>query len=79
MKILFSTLFDEPTYPLNLFMKDGVAAGCRHMGPVGLLSFLELHLGVSRPSENNVLRIFKYRKSLKKIAPGTFFEKSFSA
>lgn len=79
MKILFSTLFDEPTYPLNLFMKDGVAAGCRHMGPVGLLSFLELHLGLSRPSENNVLRVFKYRKSLKKIVRGTFFEKSFSA
>jgi len=24
MKILFSTLFDEPTYPVNIFMKDGM-------------------------------------------------------
>ena len=78
MKILFSTLFDEPTYPLNLFMKDGVASGCRHMGPAGLLSFLELHLGLSKPMGNNVLRVFRYRKALKKIAQGTFFEKSFS-
>jgi len=79
MKILFSTLFDESTYPLNLFMNEGVAAGCRHMGPFGLLSFLELHLGLSRPMSNNVLRVFRYRKALKKIVLGTFFEKSFSA
>ena len=79
MKILFSTLFDEPTYPVNIFMKDGIAAGCRHMGPAGLLSFLELHLGVSKPSETNLLRVFKYRKALKQIVRGSFFEKSFSA
>lgn len=79
MIVLFSTLFDNPTYPINIFMKDGIAAGCRHIGPAGLLSFLELHLGLSRPSENNVLRVFKYRKALKKIVLGTFFEKSFSA
>ena len=79
MKIFFSTLFDQPTYPINIFIEDGVSAGCRHMGPAGLLSFLELHLGLSRPSENNVLRVFKYRKSLKKIVRGTIFEKSFSA
>ncbi|MEI6883809.1 MAG: PD-(D/E)XK nuclease family protein [Bacteroidota bacterium] len=79
MKILFSTLFDEPTYPVNIFMKYGIAAGCRHMGPAGLLSILELHLGVSKPSETNVLRVFKYRKALKQIVRGAFFEKSFSA
>ena len=79
MKILFSTHFDNPTFPVNTFLRDGVAAGCRHMGPAGLLSFLELHLGVTGPSESNVLRVFKYRKALKKTAGGAFFEKSFSA
>lgn len=52
LKIFFSTLFDQPTYPSNIFMQNEVAIGNRHMGRLTLLDFLELHPGLAYSSTN---------------------------
>jgi hypothetical protein len=76
LKIFFSTLFDKTTYPQNIFLQDGVAIGSRHVGPIGLTSFLELHLGLPNSCTGDIERIFNYRKNLHQKAKGSFFEKS---
>jgi ATP-dependent helicase/nuclease subunit B len=76
LQILFSTLFDQRTYPENIFMQNGVSVGNRHMGPLALLDFLELHLGIPGSCTNKIERIFNYRKNLHKNANGSFYEKS---
>lgn len=79
MKIYFSTLFDQETYPLNIFMENGVAFGARHMGPAALLDYIELHLGISANKVPEGKRILKYRNILRKIKSGSFYERSFDA
>lgn len=76
MKIFFSTLFDKTTYPQNIFLQDGVAIGTSHMGPMALIDFLELHLGLPNSCTNDIERIFNYRKNLHKKAKESFYEKS---
>lgn len=46
------------------------------MGPLALLDFLELHLGLSNACSNKIERIFNYRENLGKNAKGCFYEKS---
>ncbi|MEP6949262.1 MAG: PD-(D/E)XK nuclease family protein [Ginsengibacter sp.] len=76
MKIFFSTLFDQQTYPENIFLQNSVAIGNRHMGPLALLDFLELHLGLPGSCASKMERIFNYRKNLLHNSKGTFYEKS---
>ena len=57
-------------------MQNGVAIGNRHMGPLALLDFLELHLGLAYSSTNKIDRIFNYRKNLHDHAKRSFYEKS---
>ena len=77
MKIFFSTLFDDSTYPLNIFMKDGVAIGAIHLGPTGLLHFFELHLGIPASTSTQMQRVFQYREKLEQSKSGSFYESSF--
>src|SRR5688500_4152503 len=79
MKIFFSTLFDHPSCPHNIFMENGVAVGAIHMGPAGLLHFLELHLGIHNAGSSAIQRIFQYDKQHQKNKKGSFYEKSFEA
>ena len=70
MKIFFSTLFDSASYPLNIFMENGIAIGAMHLGPAGLLHFLELHLGIPAPRHtpfNESFNIAAFFKKTKKI------------
>ena len=46
------------------------------MGPLALLDFLELHLGLPGSRTNKIERIFNYRKNLHNNAKGSFYEKS---
>jgi hypothetical protein len=59
-------------------MKEGVAIGDRHMGPLALMDFLELHLGLSNSCSNKIERLFQYRSNLDKNAKKSFYEKSFN-
>ena len=77
MKIFFSTIFDSSSYPANIFMQNGIAVGAVHLGPAGLLNFLQLHLGVPAPESNTLKRIFQYRNNLEKHQQGSFFKNSF--
>jgi PD-(D/E)XK nuclease superfamily len=77
MKIFFSTLFDSPSYPLNIFMENGVAVGAIHLGPTGLLHFLELHLGIPAIESSMIQRVFQYHQALQKNKEGSFYKKSF--
>ena len=70
MKIFFSTLFDNETYPVNIYMKNGIALGDLHLGPIGFISLLELHLGLLKPQTLQALRLLKYRDALRKVAEG---------
>lgn len=79
MKIFFSTLFDSASYPLNIFMENGIAIGAMHLGPAGLLHFLELHLGIPAPETNSIQRIFQYRSILQNNKENSFYKKSFEA
>jgi len=79
MKIFFSTLFDSPSYPHNIFMENGVAIGAVHIGPAGLLHFLELHLGVNYVERSEIHRIFQYHEQLQKNKEGSFYKNSFEA
>ena len=79
MKIFFSTLFNQSSYPLNIYIENGVATGACHMGPLALLDHLELHLGISSKKISEGSRILKYRSQLDKVKVGSFFEKSFDA
>jgi ATP-dependent helicase/nuclease subunit B len=79
MKIFFSTLFDSSSYPLNIFLENGVAIGAIHLGPTGLLHFLELHLGIPAPETNTIQRIFQYRQALQQNKEPAFYKKSFEA
>ncbi len=47
------------------------------MGPLALLDFLELHLGLPNTCTNKLHRLFKYRENLKSKAKGSFYEKTF--
>ena len=77
MKIFFSTLFDDSTYPLNIFMKDGIAIGAIHLGPTGLLHFFELHFGIPASTGTQIQRVFQYRERLEQSRSGSFYENSF--
>jgi len=79
MKIFFSTLFDSSSYPLNIFMENGIAVGAMHMGPTGLLHFLELHLGIYPADGGAIQRMFQYHQALQKNKEGSFYKKSFEA
>jgi ATP-dependent helicase/nuclease subunit B len=79
MKIFFSTLFDSPSYPHNIFMENGVAVGAVHMGPAGLLQFLELHLGINYAEPSAIQRVFQYHEHLEKNKEGSFYKMSFEA
>lgn len=79
MKIFFSALFDSSSYPLNIFMQHGVAVGAIHLGPSGLLHFLELHLGIPVIEASSVQRIFQYHEALRNNLRNSFYEKSFEA
>ena len=57
-------------------MQNGVAMGNRHMGPLALLDFLELHLGLAYSATNKIERIFNYRKNLHDNTKGSFYEKA---
>ncbi len=57
-------------------MQTGVAINSLHMGPLALLEFLELHLGLSNSCASKIKRIFNYREKLHKYAKGSFYEKS---
>ena len=79
MKIFFSTLFDSSSCPLNIFMENSIAVGAIHLGPSGLLHFLELHLGIP-PSEGSAIqRVFQYHQALQRNGEGSFYKKSFEA
>jgi ATP-dependent helicase/nuclease subunit B len=79
MKIFFSTLFDSPSFPHNIFMENGVAVGAVHFGPAGLLNFLELHLGIFNADSSSIQRIFQYHEHLQKNKEGSFYKSSFEA
>lgn len=79
MRIFFSTLFDQETYPLNVFSKNGIAVGDLHAGPLGLIGLLELHLGLANHQPPHALRLLKYRDALKANLKSAFYEQSFSA
>src|SRR3954470_22500646 len=79
MKIFFSTLFDSPTYPHNIFIENGVAVRAIHIGPAGLLQFLEQHLGIGNEDSSAIQRIFQYHEQLQKNKEGSFYKKSFEA
>jgi hypothetical protein len=79
MKIFFSTIFDSPSYPLNIFMENGVAVGAIHLGPTGLLHFLELHLGIAAADGGTIQRVFQYHQSLQQNKENSFYKKSFEA
>ena len=79
MKIFFSTLFDAASYPLNVFMENGIAVGAIHLGPSGLLHFLELHLGIPVVDNSAIQRVFRYHQALQKNKEGSFYKKSFEA
>src|SRR5215204_1155881 len=79
MKIFFSTLFDSPSYPTNIFMSDGVAVGAVHLGPAGLLHFMELHLGIASMESSPIQRIFQYRSKLQENRQNSFYENSFES
>ncbi|HET9278627.1 MAG TPA: hypothetical protein VFN95_10575, partial [Flavitalea sp.] len=79
MKIFFSTLFDSPSYPVNIFMENGVAVGALHFGPAGLLHFLELYLGIASIESSPIKRIFQYRSKLHGNRENSFYENSFES
>src|ERR671912_695317 len=79
MKIFFSTLFDSPSYPTNIFMENGPAVGAIHLGPAGLLNFLELHLGITMAESSTIQRIFQYHNQLQRNRNNSFYQKSFAA
>ena len=60
-------------------MENGVAVGTMHMGPAGLLHFLELHLGIPASDNSPIQRVFQYQQSLQKNKDGSFYEKSLEA
>ena len=47
-------------------MENGVAVGAVHIGPAGLLHFLELHLGINNADSSAIQRIFQYHEHLQK-------------
>lgn len=60
--------------------RPAMAAGEAVVGPLGLLSLLELHLGLSTPNVTQAQRAVQYRQHLKQTLadrPGCFFAKSF--
>ena len=60
-------------------MENGIAVGAIHLGPSGLLHFLELHLGIPVADGNAIQRIFRYHQALQKNKEGSFYKKSFEA
>jgi len=60
-------------------MEKGVAVGAVHLGPAGLLQFLELHLGINNADRNAIQRIFQYHEHLQKNKESSFYKKSFEA
>ena len=46
------------------------------MGPLALIDFLELHLGLSNSCAHKFERIFQYRENLHQHEKGSFYQKS---
>ena len=79
MKIYFGLELDDRVYPFFSQLEQGV----RYLGPQGLLSFFETHLGLlGHPTNTEYLRIEQYRQALKedsKTVSDRFYSASFEA
>lgn len=79
MKVYFGMALDDTAFPFP----EGSAGGIHHLGPQGMLHFLESHLGLSgRPSDDEYLRIEQYRQAIRRQLsswPPTFYRDSFGA
>ena len=77
MKVIFGEDLDGNTAPC--LVKEGeVLVGQTIVGPLGIISLLELHLGLTFVDERAYHRVEYYRMALEKNCKGAFFEKSFS-
>ncbi len=56
-------------------MKDGAVIGGMHMGPIKLLRFLELHLGMTVTGSSEIERVFQYKEQLKSKSKKNFLSK----
>jgi len=79
MRITFGLALDDPAQPQPLVP----TAGATHLGPQGLLRWMETHLGLSgHPDDNEYLRIEQYRQALRRhldADPEAFYRRSFEA
>ncbi|MCO6489608.1 MAG: PD-(D/E)XK nuclease family protein [Phaeodactylibacter sp.] len=79
MNVYFGMALDDTALPLP----DHTVGGALHLGPQGLLQFLESHLGLlGHPSDDEYLRIEQYRQAIlaqMQSATGFFYGPSFEA
>ncbi|MCB0558541.1 MAG: PD-(D/E)XK nuclease family protein [Lewinellaceae bacterium] len=79
MKVYFGMALDDTAFPLP----EHTTGGAQHLGPQGILYFLEAHLGLlGHPSDDEYLRIEQYRQAIRRqlqSASGLFYQASFEA
>lgn len=79
MKVYFGMALDDVAFPLP----ERATGGVQHLGPQGILFFLESRLGLlGHPSDDEYLRIEQYRQAIRKhlqSSSGSFYEASFEA